>query len=373
MSFSSQPIRVGIVGASVGEGWSNVAHLPALKALPSFELVGVATRSLESAEAAARAHGARFAFGDPLALIASPEIEAVTICVRASGHFNLVDQAIAAGKHVYCEWPLGLNSEQSRILASRAAARGVVNMVGLQAHGSPALARIRALIAEGAIGEVLSSSFTGAEPGGWGPTTAEAYAYGSDRSQGATLLTVTTGHALDAVIHCLGEFTGLSAVIANRRTSTRISETGEIIPLTAPDQVAVIGRLENGAVVTMHLRAGSPVHEELRWEINGSDGYLLVTDCAGVQVGQPRIFAAVGGDDLTEISAPSTDSDVPSNIPVGPPLNVAHQYVALARAIRSGQKIINDFEYALRRRRLLDAIQAAADDGTWINMPDHKQ
>jgi predicted dehydrogenase len=111
----------------------------------------------------------------------------------------------------------------------------------------------------------------------------------------------------------------------------------------------------------VHIRAGSPTHEELRWEINGSEGYLLLTDVTGVQVGQPRLFAAVGGNPLVEIERCPNDPDVPEGALTGPPLNVAHQYAALARAVRFGKSVVPDFHYAANRRLLLDALQKSSD------------
>ena len=58
-------IRVGIVGASASRGFASIAHIPGLRALPQFEITAVCTTRQETAEAAARHYGARFAFSDP--------------------------------------------------------------------------------------------------------------------------------------------------------------------------------------------------------------------------------------------------------------------------------------------------------------------
>lgn len=362
------PVRVGLIGASTDIGWSSIAHLPALRALRSCDLVAVATRSDRSARAAADMYGARLAFGNPQDLLDCPEVELVSICVRAACQYDLVERAIAAGKHVYCEWPLGLGSDQSAALAAQAAERGVMAMVGLQGHASPVIARIRAMVASGAIGEILSTSFACSEPYGWGAEVPQAYAYGADSAQGATPFTVTAGHALDTIALCLGEFTSLSAQLVARRETARIVETGEIIPKTAPDQVVVSGRLTSGAVATLHLRAGSPTHEELRWEINGSGGYLLAVSDSGVQVGQPRLWIGrQQGEAPVEIDV--TGDELELGVPLsGPPLNLAGQYAAFARAIRSGTMPAPDFAYAARRKLLLDAVKRSSDEGRTITL-----
>ena len=61
---ASSKIRVGIVGANPSRGFASVAHIPALRALPEFEITAVCTTRQDSAEAAARHLGARLAFSD---------------------------------------------------------------------------------------------------------------------------------------------------------------------------------------------------------------------------------------------------------------------------------------------------------------------
>src|SRR5579864_2891085 len=107
MATSSSKIRVGIVGASAHRGFASVAHIPALQALPDFELVAVCTSRQQSAEEAARHYGAPLAFSDPEQLAAHPDVDLVTVSVKVPDHYTPVMAAIAAKKHVYCEWPLG--------------------------------------------------------------------------------------------------------------------------------------------------------------------------------------------------------------------------------------------------------------------------
>src|SRR5689334_14858181 len=103
-------IRVGIVGATVtpgGSGWGANAHVPALKALPDFELKAVCTAHEETAAASKEAFGTELAFHDFEEMIAHPEIDLIAVVVRVPGHHRLVMSALEAGKGVYCEWPLG--------------------------------------------------------------------------------------------------------------------------------------------------------------------------------------------------------------------------------------------------------------------------
>src|SRR5580658_3286332 len=91
---NSSRIRVGIVGASASRGFASIAHIPALRALPQFEIVAVCTTRQESAEAAARRYGARLAFADPAKMAAHPEVDLVTVSVKVPDHHAPVMAAI---------------------------------------------------------------------------------------------------------------------------------------------------------------------------------------------------------------------------------------------------------------------------------------
>src|SRR5438046_5331963 len=102
-------IRVGIVGATLtqgGSGWGANAHVPALKALPGYELKAVCTAHEDTAKASAAAFGAELAFQRFSDMAAHPDIDLLVVCVRVPGHRGLVMSGLPAGKPVCCEWPV---------------------------------------------------------------------------------------------------------------------------------------------------------------------------------------------------------------------------------------------------------------------------
>src|SRR5215467_3558713 len=110
----AERIRVGMVGVTPDRGFSSVAHMPALQALPEFEVVAVCTTRQETAETAATHYGVPLAFSDPVKLARDPTVDLVTVCVKVPDHFTPVMAAIDAGKHVYSEWPLGRNTTEAK-------------------------------------------------------------------------------------------------------------------------------------------------------------------------------------------------------------------------------------------------------------------
>ena len=214
--MATEKIRVGIIGASMRNGWGRDAHIPALSALPEFEITAVSTSRQETADETAKHFGIPHAFADPYRMLQHPDVDLVSICVRVPFHHQLGMAALNAGKHLYCEWPLAATTEQAQQICDLAVRKGVRHMVGLQARGAREFNRVRDLVAEGYVGKVLSCTMIIATPA-WGTEFTNDWAYMADRSNGNTLMSSPGGHSLDALCFCLGEFKELSSVVANQR------------------------------------------------------------------------------------------------------------------------------------------------------------
>src|SRR5690606_7327919 len=252
--MTDKPIRVGFIGLNPGIHWAATAHIPALKALgDDYEVVGVANTSLASAQRAAEAFGLPHAFESAQELVNSFEIDLVVVTVKVPHHHELVSAALNAGKHVYCEWPLGNGLTEARELADLAQAKGVVAAIGTQMRVAPEVEYLRQLIADGYVGEVLSTTLVG-NGGQWGAETDAAHAYLYDKSNGATLLSIPLGHTLAGMGEVLGGFDDISARMISRRKAVHVTDTGETIPTNAHDQILVQSVLESGAVVSIHYR-----------------------------------------------------------------------------------------------------------------------
>src|SRR6266576_3109903 len=243
---------VGIIGVSPVWGWAATAHIPALRALPNYEIRALSATSPEAARAVGEAFGVGAVFSDHEDLVAQPDVDVVAVTVKVPHHRELVSAALAAGKAVYCEWPLGRGLDDARAMAALAAGQGVRTVVGLQARQAPAIEFVQELLRDGYVGEVLSTTMVGLSVPG--DVVGQPNAYMLDQANGANLLTIALGHSLDILNHVLGEFAGLSAVSDLRRPPITVGETGEQIAKTAPDQVAVIGTLTSGATAGIHIR-----------------------------------------------------------------------------------------------------------------------
>src|SRR6202521_3894864 len=118
-------IRVGIIGANVHYGWGSSALIPALRALPEFEITAVCTSQQETADETAKHFGISHAFADPYKMVQHPDVDLVSICVRVPFHHQMGMAALDAGKHIFCEWPLAATTDQAAQLQEFAAREGL--------------------------------------------------------------------------------------------------------------------------------------------------------------------------------------------------------------------------------------------------------
>ena len=358
--MNTQPIRVGFIGLNPDSHWAATAHLPALKSMPDrFEIVGVANSSLESSQRTATALGLAHAFTSPKDLVASPEVDLVVVTVKVQHHLEMVTAALEAGKHVYCEWPLGNGLEEARQLAALAKAKGVVAVVGTQARVAVEIEYLAKLIQEGYVGDVLSTTLIGSG-GNWaGETTAEL-AYLFDSKNGATMQSIPLAHTLTAMKDVLGPFADLSAKFVSRYKTVNVADTGETLPKSSPDQIMIHGTLESGAALSVHYRGGVSRGTNLLWEINGTKGDIQVIAGLGhAQMVQLSIQGAQGdATELTPLQPSATNYEGwPDNSIAR---NVARMYARLADDIRNDTRLAPSFQDAVELHEVIDRIEKSA-------------
>lgn len=305
-------IGVGIIGVQPDRSWAAVAHIPALRALADdYEIVALSTTRQESADAAAERYGVPNAFDSAEKLVACTGVDLVAVTVKVPAHLDLVETAIKAGKHVYCEWPLGNGIAEARRMADLARSSGVTAVCGMQARFSPVLAYVRDLVKQGYVGDLLSATVI-ARVTGWGAFVEPPSAYTFD----------------------------------------------------AHDQVLFDGRLEGGAPISLHYRGGMPRGTGLLIEINGSAGDLQITAMGGhAQLLDLELKGASGDDKaLAPLAVPDRYALVP--VEGSAAGNVARVYRQLAIDLRDGTAISPRFDDAVRRHQMLEAIAASAESGS---------
>jgi predicted dehydrogenase len=370
MTSTPAKLGVGIIGVSPTRGWAATAHIPALRALPNYEVRALSASSAESAHASRQAFGVEAVFLDHEQLVARPDVDVVAVTVKVPHHRELVIAALAAGKAVFCEWPLGRDLDDARAMAALAAEERAPTVVGLQGRQAPAIELVEDLLHRGYVGEVLSTTVVGLSVPG--DAVIKPNAYMLDKENGANLLTIAVGHSMDTLTHLLGEFAELSAVSDVRRPVIRIEETDQHITKTAPDQIAVIGTLMSGATASVHIREAVAGGTGFLWEINGTEGTLRITADAPL----PGIFpltvaGAQGQNALADLAVPEGLTHkwpALTSLQGAPAFNVGRTWAAFAADIDSGQHTVSDFADAVRRHELIAAIERSAASGERVRV-----
>jgi len=143
-------VNVGLIGAG-RIGRLHAEHL-AFR-IPQANLLAVSDIILEAAQKCAAEFGIPKAIQDHREIMEDPNIEAVVICSSTDTHAQMIEEAAAAGKHIFCEKPIDFDLARiDRALAAVEEA-GVKLQVGFNRRFDPDFRRVRELVAAGKIGE----------------------------------------------------------------------------------------------------------------------------------------------------------------------------------------------------------------------------
>lgn len=345
-------LRVGIIGASAEGGWARDSHVPAVQALAGLELAAVATNSQATADASARTFGVAAGYGDAMDLVRAPGIDLVTVAVRVPAHRDLVLGALAAGKHVLCEWPLGRDTAEAEQMDAAARAAGVHAAIGLQLRCNPVVQRARALIASGAVGRLLSVTVRSATAG-FGPDVPASMLYAEVPENGANLITIQGAHTVDLAIMVAGALADLSALATTQYPEIRVGDASGCRARTTFDHLLVLGRFANGAALSVEVAGGRPAQTPFHLEAVGENGVLRLEGGAARGFQSGRLTLLLDG--------------VPQRVDEGElallpdaAANVAGVYAALRDDIADGTTLTAGFDHAVKLTRLIgDALESS--------------
>ena len=351
----SKAVRVGIIGASAGGGWARDSHVPAVQALGGLELAAVATNSRTTADAAAQAFGVQTAYGSGLELIHATDIDLVAVCTRVPDHRDLVLAALTAGKHVYCEWPLGRSVDEAEEMAAAAGAAGVHAAIGLQLRASPVVRHAREAVAAGTIGRVLSASAY-SSTAGFGPDVPAPFLYLEDPDTFANLITIQGAHTVDLALATVGPLAEMGTLLTTQYPEIRAGDGGETRERVTFDHLLFQGRLAAGAALSVEVAGGRHPETPFYLDIVGERGIHRLDGGAarGLQSGPRR---------LSRDGAPeSVDEGELADLPDAA-VNVGGVYAALRDDILTGSSTATGFDHAVRLTRLAADLFRSSEAG----------
>jgi predicted dehydrogenase len=261
----SREIGVGMLGyAFMGKAHANGYRKLAYMTWPpplQPRLVVIAGRDGAAATEAARRFGFERAVTDWHDLVADPEVELFDNSGPNNIHAEPTIAAAEAGKHAFCEKPLGRNADESFEIWQRVAAAGVKHMTAFNYRFVPAVRLARQMLEAGELGQVLH--FRGRYLQEWGTTTEDAWRFHVDAA-GSGALGDLGAHVIDLARYLVGEIT---AVSASTRTFAPAREVDDAFEAVVDFDGTAVGTIE-----ATRFAAGRK--NALSFEINGTKGSL---------------------------------------------------------------------------------------------------
>ena len=274
-----------IKAAVVGTGFIGVVHVEALRRL-GVEVTGIVGSSPERAAEKARDAALPAPYPSFDAMLADPAVDVVHLTTPNHLHFEQVRAVLAAGKHVVCEKPLAMNSDETGELLKLAEDSGLVHAVNFNIRCYAQNQEARARVERGEIGDVrlISGGYLQdwllfdtdwnwrLDPAAGGSLRA----VGDIGSHWIDLVTFITGRHVEAVMADLTTFIGVRKQPTGP-VETFTASAGETVdtPMETEDTAGILLRLTGGAraVVTIsQVSAGRK--NRLSWEIDGSESAL---------------------------------------------------------------------------------------------------
>ncbi|KAK0451261.1 NAD-binding Rossmann fold oxidoreductase [Desarmillaria tabescens] len=371
----TEPIRLGVIGLST-KGWASTNLVPPLLAPPlssHYKLLAVSTTNPTSAATSAAKYSTTETtvkgYHTPESITADPSLDMITVSVKTPNHVENATKAIEAGKDLFIEWPAGRGLKETKLLADLAKEKGIRTIVGLQARQSPLFRKVKTLVEEGEIGDILSTSMTSRISGPhapWGPAVFKGGEYLLKKDNGATLLDIPGGHFLEAFTYILGPISTVSATAVVQHASSQVvnldgTPTGDVVPVDGPSQVAVSGTLKSGAVMSLHWRAGfqTPANVKaatpLVWVIDGSKGSIRIESehpwAALVEMYEPTQLWVNGEEVKVEEDGKTNEGRAWEEILKG-----------------EGEGDYPNLQHAVKIKSIIDAIWRSAEGGVRVSL-----
>ena len=366
-------IGIGIIGA----GYMGKLHSVAMQAVgavfntelrPVCEMLCATTES--GAAEKAVAFGFRRSTADWRVLVADPAVEAIVIASPQSTHREIALAAIAAGKPVLCEKPMGASLAESVDMTEAAEAAGVVNMVGFNYVRTPATQFARQLIRQGSIGDITWFRGEHTEDFCADPTTP-----GNWRTRGRANGTMgdLASHMINAAMALAGPIQSLCADVATVYP-TRPSEAGGEEAVTNDDHAQCLCRFASGVMGHLYFsRVSTGRKMGYAYEISGSKGAIRFD-----QEDQNALwlYKMEGPESERGFRKILTNPDHPDyeNFCLGPGHGTGYQdqLIIEARdflaAIHAGHSQWPTFRDGMEVNRVIDAVWASVEGSRWVDV-----
>jgi predicted dehydrogenase len=371
-----EKLKLGIIGAGRIAAF---VHLPSLRLCSdACEIIAVASRTEEKAKAFADHWGIPRVYADWPSLLADGDVDAVVICPPSGLTYPVAKAAIAAGKHILCEKPLGLSFPQARDLQAAAEQTPRIHMVAFTFRFVPGLRYLKRLVSEGHFGEIRHWRLSYFTDFMLDPLT--PIAWRNQRAQaGGGILWDMGSHAIDFARYLLGDIVAVSGV-SRLYVRERPSRSGRgMEAVDAEDAYAFAVEFASGAIGTFDLnravagRGGSGRGNYQCVEVHGTGGAAIY------ELIRPFELQISIGPAMTRTQQWAR-AEVPFDLRKypGSPRNPLtddplmgykfDQAVAFLRAIRGETQDYPTFRDGAEAQRVIDAVERSARERRWVDL-----
>ena len=265
-------VGVGIIGVGV----ISDTYLENLRSFPDVEVLIVGDLLLDRAKSQAEKHGVP-AHGSAEDVLAHPDVQLVVNLTIPAAHVEVSAAAIAAGKHVWSEKPLGLDQDAVGALLEQAKAAGVRIGSAPDTLLGPGFQSAKRAILAGVIGEPLfaQTAFQTQGPDLWHPSPAFLFA------QGAGPLLDMGPYYFSALVSLLGPVDRVAAVGMKKQEERQIHtgpNAGSTFPVEVPSTIQVLTAFESGKQAQSLLSFDSALERHGVLEIHGTEGSIVLPD-----------------------------------------------------------------------------------------------
>ncbi|WP_447587757.1 Gfo/Idh/MocA family protein [Microbacterium lacticum] len=269
---ANKPLGVGIIGTGV----ISQTYLENLTSFPDIAVVAVGDLIAERAQAKAEEFGIP-SWGTADDVLANPDVELVVNLTIPAVHVEVSRAAVAAGKHVWTEKPIGLDRESTRELLAAAGQAGVRIGSAPDTLLGPGFQTAKRAVLDGVIGTPLfvQTIFQTQGPDAWHPEPAFLFA------NGAGPLLDMGPYYFSALVSLLGPVDAVTARGSRpqlERTIRSGPRAGETFPVEVPSTVQVLSSFAGGQHGTHLLSFDSALERAGVVEIHGSEGTLVLPD-----------------------------------------------------------------------------------------------
>ena len=265
-------IKIGVLGCGK---IAQVRHIPEYAANPDCELAAFYNPTRKRAEDMAAKYGGKV-YDTPEALLADPEIDAVSVCAANYAHAELAIKAMRAGKDVLCEKPMAVTPEDCEAMVRVAKETGRTLMIAHNQRFAKAHVKAKALIDAGTIGRIVTfrTTFGHGGPETWSINPGKNTWF-FDKSKAAMGAMADLGvHKTDLIHYLTGE--RVVRTTAKVATLDKRGENGELIGVD--DNAVCIYELTGGIVGTMTASWTFYGAEDNSTVLYGTKGIMRIYD-----------------------------------------------------------------------------------------------